>query len=591
LLHRISTLTVHNFKAIRYGTFHFSDYTPLVGYNNAGKSSVLEALTWVIKPSSIPETSFNNSAEEVSVAVEVTGITDAVLDGLADNHRNKIIAFIDGGRLSFRRTQTAPGQSASQIRLEIIDINEGNDWVAPPTGIPAALSALFPEVIFVGAMENAADDVGKSTSSSTTGKLIKQIVEPVREQYSAQILASLTPIADQLSARGVNKDQILRDVDETIERYLAEFFPGMSAKTHIPMPEIDDFLKKATIKVSENRYGDDLEGDAATMGHGAQRSVQIALINALAHIRRNDGGVAGRTVLLLLDEPELYLHPQAIAVVRSALKKLSGNGFQIAFTTHTGEMIGAEDCTKTLIIRRTPENGCNALTKMEDAAGAIADLPNQADTLFELSNSKEFLFSDRVILVEGRTETTILPHLYQKIRGRSLLEDRVGIIRLNGSGSLKKAYDVLIAMGLDARIVADLDYIFKIAFNNGILGVTDERSAEIRSIFQRLADDGQLELSNDGLPKNSNLCTASEGFELLAADAEAIPIIATLVEDLKQQHIWIWTKGAIEAHIGIEKNFTAQRQFVESLAAGNALDGIPDLGAVHAAMNFVFAET
>ncbi|WP_090186078.1 hypothetical protein [Loktanella salsilacus] len=146
-------------------------------------------------------------------------------------------------------------------------------------------------------------------------------------------------------------------------------------------------------------------------------------------------------------------------------------------------------------------------------------------------------------------------------------------------------------MGLDARIVADLDYIFKIAFNNGILGVTDERSAEIRSIFQRLADDGQLELSNDGLPKNSNLCTASEGFELLAADAEAIPIIATLVEDLKQQHIWIWTKGAIEAHIGIEKNFTAQRQFVESLAAGNALDGIPDLGAVHAAMNFVFAET
>jgi putative ATP-dependent endonuclease of OLD family len=228
---------------------------------------------------------------------------------------------------------------------------------------------------------------------------------------------------------------------------------------------------------------------------------------------------------------------------------------------------------------------------MEDAAGAIADLPNQADTLFELSNSKEFLFSDRVILVEGRTETTILPHLYQKIRGRSLLEDRVGIIRLNGSGSLKKAYDVLIAMGLDARIVADLDYIFKIAFNNGILGVTDERSAEIRSIFQRLADDGQLELSNDGLPKNSNLCTASEGFELLAADAEAIPIIATLVEDLKQQHIWIWTKGAIEAHIGIEKNFTAQRQFVESLAAGNALDGIPDLGAVHAAMNFVFAET
>ena len=436
-MHRISTLKVSNFKAIRVGVFEFSNYTPLVGYNNAGKSSILEALTWVIKPSSISATSFNNPEHQVSVAVKVSGITDAVLAGLADAHRDRIAEYIENDQLEFRRTQETPGQSVSTIRLEIFDYRDGKGWVKPPTGIPPALNALFPEVILVGAMENAADDVGKSTSSSTIGKLIKQIVEPVREQYSAQILESLTPIADQLSARGANKDPVLKDVDQTIEGYLADFFPGMSAKTHIPMPDIDDFLKKATIKVSEDRYGDDLEGDAATMGHGAQRSVQIALINALAHIRRNDGGAAGRTVLLLLDEPELYLHPQAIAVVRTALKKLSGNGFQVAFTTHTGELIGAEDCAKTLIIRRTPDSGCVALHKMEDVANIIEDHANQAVTLFELSNSKEFLFSDRVILVEGKTETIIFLHLYRRIKGKSLLADRIGLVRRNGYGSMR----------------------------------------------------------------------------------------------------------------------------------------------------------
>ena len=59
----------------------------------------------------------------------------------------------------------------------------------------------------------------------------------------------------------------LLEVDAVIEGYLESFFPGMSAKTHIPMPDIDDILKKATIRVSETRYGDDLEGDAASMCH------------------------------------------------------------------------------------------------------------------------------------------------------------------------------------------------------------------------------------------------------------------------------------------------------------------------------------
>ncbi len=589
-MHKVSLLKVLNFKAIREGEFKFSDYTPLVGYNNAGKSSILEALNWIIKPSSIPATSFNNPDQPVSVTVMVNGITDAVLEGLAEVHRDRIAAFIENQQLEFRRTQDSPGQSVSAIVMQIFDPRNNTGWVSPPTGIPAALNALFPEVILVGAMQNAADDVGKSTSSSTIGKLIKQIVEPVREQYSAQIIASLTPISEQLSARGNNKDQALRDVDATIESYLAEFFPGMSAKTHIPMPDIDDFLKKATIKVSEQRYGDDLEGDAATMGHGAQRSVQIALINALAHIRRNDGGNVSRTVLLLLDEPELYLHPQAIAVVRTALKNLSKNGFQVAFTTHTGELIGLEDCPKTIIVRRTQANGCAALQKMEDVAHVVADLTNQADTLFELSNSKEFLFSDQVVLVEGKTETVILPHLYRACRGKSLLEDRIGIIRLNGSGSLKKAYDILVAMGLRTKIIADLDCVFKMARSNGMFGVGDERFGEIQNILSRMAQDEMLALSEDGYPKNSTFCTASEGFELLAGDDEAAPIIASLINDIRGHNVWIWPGGAIEAHIGIAKTFTAQRQFVESLNQPGALDGHPNRDTIDEVVGFLNAQ-
>lgn len=587
-MHQISEISVVNFKAIRSANFKFSSYTPLVGYNNAGKSSILQALSWVISPSSIPKTGFNDFDQQLSVSATVIGISERVLDGLADNHRTKIEPLIQDEILSFRRTQLVPGAPVSQIRLEIFDAITANDWIPSPTGISAALSALFPEVIEVGAMENAAVNVGKNTSTSTIGKLIKQIVDPVRLQYSAQIEASLAPIAQQLSARGNNKNQTLLEVDAVIEGYLGSFFPGMSAKTHIPMPDIDDILKKATIRVSETRYGDDLEGDAASMGHGAQRSVQIALINALAQIRRSGLGVMDRTILLLLDEPELYLHPQAIAVVKTALKQLSQNGFQVAFTTHTGELIGSDDASKTLIIRRNADDGCRCLPTMEEVAAIIGDAGQQADTLFELSNSKEFLFSDRVVLVEGRTETVIFPHIYHAVNRRSLAESRVGLIKLDGSGGLKKAADVLRAMGLEVKIIADLDYVFKTARQNGMLGVTDERFSEIRSICSRLADQGCFVLADDGFPKKSEISSAEQGFARLAQEADARAIIDTFVQDLQEMHVWIWPRGSIEEHIGIEgKSLTAQRQFVQNLKQSNDLSFLPDVASISEAVAFI----
>lgn len=587
-MHRISNLNIANYKAIRAASFEFSNYSPIVGYNNAGKSSILEALAWVVKPYSIARTGFNDPENPIVITVNVDGIGVEVLDGLTDNHRARIEPFLVNSQLRFRRTQLIPGDSVTRIRLEIFDPNGANDWVLNPTGISSALSALFPEVIVVGAMENAADDVGKNTSGSTIGKLIKQIVEPVKQEYAPRIADALLPISNRLSAQGDQKDQILVDVDSKIETYLDAFFPGMKARTHIPMPEIEDILKKATIQVSEDRYGDDLEGDAATMGHGAQRSIQIALINALADIRRGEGSEVGRTVLLLLDEPELYLHPQAIAVVRTALKQLSNRGFQVAFTTHTGELIATEDAANTLIIRRTPAEGCGPLQRLTDVASVIADGNRQADILFELSNSKEFLFSDKIILVEGPTEAMIFPQIYEKMTAKTLHENRIGLIRLNGSGNLKKAFDVLQAMGIDPCVITDLDYVFKTAVQNGMIGAVDSRIDEIRGISNRLAGEGHFVVGGDGFPKNSDICRAEAGFEIIAQDEQAAPLIADLLFELREQRFWVWSRGAIEPHVGIvEKNYTARRQFVEGLKDADISANFPDHESIQRLIEFI----
>ena len=72
--HHISNISILNFKSIKNQSFDLSSYTPLVGYNNAGKTNLLEAIKWVLRKSSLPEASFNNVQEKVSMIATINGI-------------------------------------------------------------------------------------------------------------------------------------------------------------------------------------------------------------------------------------------------------------------------------------------------------------------------------------------------------------------------------------------------------------------------------------------------------------------------------------------------------------------------------------
>ncbi|MEN8738353.1 MAG: AAA family ATPase [Phaeobacter gallaeciensis] len=313
-MHQISNVRIKNYRSIVDGTFPLSPYTPLVGYNNAGKTNVLQAVSWFIKKRSLTSSDFHDREAPIVVTATISGINADVLDALGENHRAKIEPLVNDGSLELRRTQLSPSAKVAEIRLEVRKSNEAGElvWEVNPAGIDAAISQLFPEPIFIGAMENATEDVGKFATGTTIGKLIKEIIEPVTAAHSGTVSAALAEIATKLTADSPDKDENLVALDNQIQTELTKIFPGVSAKVHIPTPEFNDFLKGATIKIFEDNFHNPDGRDAASFGHGAQRSVQIALIKCLSQIKKAGAAGAGRTTLLLIDEPELYLHPQAI---------------------------------------------------------------------------------------------------------------------------------------------------------------------------------------------------------------------------------------------------------------------------------------
>ncbi|MFC1861381.1 AAA family ATPase [Chloroflexota bacterium] len=557
IMHQISLIKINNFRSCRDAEFPLSDFTPLVGYNNGGKSNLLAAIRWLLRPYSLKTSDFNNPGAEVVMSGTITDITPELLERLAETHRNRIRPYCIEGTLGIRRTQTSPGLSVTSIILEvrnpeIADKTAENAWIKNPAGIDAAIKALFPESIEIGAMEDAAEDIGKSKTGTTIGKLIAEIMEPIEEQHGTAIKQSLDVIRHKLEAEGETRAPELTQFDEGANEKLREIFPGLDIRLHIPTPEITALFKDGTIKVLEE--GDTEVREITSLGHGAQRSIQMALVRYLAEMKSAGNTQHTATTLLLIDEPELYLHPQAIEQVRLALKTLAIQNYQVIFATHSPQMIEKEDLGDALIICKTSELGTHSRKRVKDAiTETIEDSPSQARILFELSNSSKILFSDSVLLAEGSTEQKLLPIIFNKVKNYTMNSRKVALVGLGGSGNMANGRMILSAIGIPSKALVDLDYAFRGAIRAGILNEDNDDIIACKIICSQVAEQHEFTLAEDGFPKGNGNMSASEAIATLASEEEIKIHISNLHNMLKEEGIWLWEKGAIEDHLGIDK--------------------------------------
>ena len=588
-MHHISEIRIKNFKSISDGSFPLSDYTPLVGYNNAGKTNIIRAIAWAIKKSSLTAEDFNRIDQPVVVEATISGVSAEVLDALGDAHRGRIEPLVVDGCIEIRRNQSEPGISVSKIRIEVLKNEDGeSEWIVNPAGIDAAISALFPDPILIGAMENATEDVAKFGSGTTIGKLLKEIMEPVIERHSPAVAEALKEVGQKLTANAEEKDETLVRLDGQIQEELSNLFPGISAKLHIPVPDFSDFIKSGTIKVFEEGYEFPGGRDVSSFGHGTQRSIQIALVKCLAQVRKAGAANVGRTTLLLIDEPELFLHPQAIEAVRAALRRLAGDGYQIVITTHSANMISRTDAPQTLLIRRCNKGGTTCYPRIKDAVkDAILDADHQSEALFALSNSSKVLFSERVAICEGKTERTTLPAIFNYEFGKTPGEEKIGLVDIGGTPNIPDSLKVLRTMGVPCKSIVDLDFAFRIAPIKGLLDPANLDIQSCKEVLVELSEAGEIGLDGDGLPTRFNGTSAAAAFELLAVSPAALPFIENLHETLKLQGIWIWTKGAIEAHLGIAKTNVDRKHLVENISNDEFRNAMPDYQSVKRAMEWL----
>lgn len=238
-MHSISFVSIRNFRSCLSTDLQLHAFTPIVGYNNAGKSNILTAIEWLLSSTALGPADFNATTAPLSVEGRIEGIDEGLLDAMPPNQTKAVRPFLDGQSLRIKRTMPILG-AASTAKIEVRDpaVTEESGtgaWKSNPTGLDSALKALFPTPIRIHAMESAGDDVGKSTKSNTIGKLIAAITETVKTAHADEFIEALRTIRNRLAADGCERAVELQTLDAETTAQLADLFPGLSLKKGAPV--------------------------------------------------------------------------------------------------------------------------------------------------------------------------------------------------------------------------------------------------------------------------------------------------------------------------------------------------------------------
>jgi CRISPR-associated exonuclease Cas4 len=336
----------------------------------------------------------------------------------------------DSGRITkdvFRQAQE------KYIKQNLEVLNFSYDLEAGPfLGVKNVAKGIFGDVYFVPSVKKAEDDLstkGRSVFNSLYERVINKMSEQNQEFREAkEKIVKLMRILNKMNEDGT--ENIARPIElSSFEESINIEIENWNATIDVDIipPDINDIFKVGT-KVWVN---DGIRTDVGRKGQGLQRALIFALVRSLAKLMRQereeaDGAEsaaqgfssrqASRSWYFILEEPELYLHPQAQRELFDSLVKLSSGESQVLLCTHSSSFINLKWYHSICVVRKNSiEEGTTVLQCTEELFPKRKDKDLFNMTYWINPDRGELFFAKKVVLVEGPTDKTVLPQLATKL--------------------------------------------------------------------------------------------------------------------------------------------------------------------------------
>ncbi len=540
----ISSINVKNFRSIYDETLYFNNLTALLGPNGAGKSSFLKALDFFYNPETrYSKDDFYNKdtgTPENPRNIEIT-ITYSEMNNYEKNRFQK---YVKDNKLIVKKIFEWPRKKGSQryygkhlqnpdfdkfrnvkgaaaLRKEYkelqIKYHDLPDYTTKDTALlslkeseelnPSDCTLKQDEGQFFGFHE-----VGKSKLEEFTRFIYIPAVHDASEEATDNKQSVFTQIMD-LVVRGAlsqkkefteletnfqeKYDNFIEDEEDSLKKLKADinktlgiYVPNATVAIDWQHENIKLPTPTADLEIIEDGYSSSVE----RCGHGLQRAYIMSMFQYLAKITsqntpdKEEGESAPKippTIVIGIEEPEIYQHPNMQRYLSRILNKLAEGSvkgvaekFQIVFSTHSPLFVNIENFESIRRLNKYQlDEGKPNITHIDSTNFAeVVDLianceSNDSDLTPHGFKGRikaimtpwmnEGFFADMIVLVEGVTDRAAIIGYSKAIKNqldKDMEVNGISVIPCMGKNSMHQPYAIFTKLNIPVYCIWDSDF-------------------------------------------------------------------------------------------------------------------------------------
>ncbi len=420
---KLSKVEVKNYKSINHIVASIDDLTAIVGKNNYGKSALLDAVQCFYGDKNINDEDFHMGKEEnIEISLLFSNIVSEDVERffnyksmynkamlkIMENEGKQTVRERELRKLEEKRLQKFAEttkklcldlEKNDSILIKLIKPRKGNivyKLLNDSTIAKNDFSKFIPPIKIISALRTP----DKETTAGTKTNM-KELISLLQGQQEEENFVKLPNSREKLTYGEIkalistNEEEQCQNLSNDLTKHFQEAISTDTLSVKIKIEEGFKFdFKYKTVLIDRDMSHKEI--DILSCGTGLQSMMILSILQTYIKMM-NDSDL-----ILLIEEPEVYLHPSLQRKMINTLLKISKRN-QVLLTTHS-----------PIVISKINHRNIHCINKV----GGVSSIMNATATriIEELGiQVSDILNKNAVLFVEGKDDSNLFSVLISKV--------------------------------------------------------------------------------------------------------------------------------------------------------------------------------